>query len=41
MHNIIKITVHGEFNIISRVTKTNFPKSLFVATMEITIHEEN
>ena len=36
----MKITVHGELNIISRFTESNFAKSRFTATMEITIHEE-
>ena len=38
--DIVKITVHGELNIISRFTESNFAKSRFTATMEITIHEE-
>ena len=36
----MKITVHGELNIISRFTENNYAKSRFTATMEITIHEE-
>ena len=35
----MKITVHIELNI-SLFTENNFAKSRFMATMEITIHEE-
>ena len=36
----MKITVHGELNIISHFTENNFAKSRFTASMEITIHKE-
>ena len=39
--DMMKITVHSEFyTFISRLMETNFAKSRFTATMEITIHEE-
>ena len=36
----MKITVHGKLIIVSCFTENNFAKLHFMATMEITIHEE-